>query len=349
MRIAFNLLDCGLGNNGGSQTIIRMADKLFRLGHEVNILINQPNRFTWFDIPDGLILKIKNTIPQYDVMIATGCSTVKSTLAYNLLPIYKKFYWIRAIEDWAMSIDKLMKGYRSGLNLMVNSEWQQRYIFEKTGIFSDLIYSGIPFDEINEVKKELKESGIFNTGHTGLWVGALASKKSRKRFIDVVDIAYKLKEKNLLSKLLLVSNESEDELNNLFDLSKINGCYELFKQPSMYEKLKIMHSCDVWLSTTINEGLHIPPLEAALCGCLLLSRNGYKSGISDYCIDNLTSFNYTYNDDAVERVGDYLKINLGGRLNLKEKMKENFNSIIYGKIGSVEVNARRMLRVLGNG
>ena len=79
MRIAFNLLDCGLGNNGGSQTIIRMADELYMLGHNVKILLNQPNRFTWFDVPNDLLLyegDLNFAHGGLDIMIATGCSTV---------------------------------------------------------------------------------------------------------------------------------------------------------------------------------------------------------------------------------------------------------------------------------
>ena len=337
MRIAFNLLNCGLGNNGGSQTIIRMANELSILGHKVNILINQPNKFTWFDVSENLILRIKDEIPQFDIIIATGCSTVTSTLEYNKLPIEKKFYWIRAIETWAMPINKLILGYMSGLKLIVNSEWQRRFIYNKTNLTSDLVYSGIPFNEINQVKKELKESGIFNVGHTGINVGALASKKSRKRFKDVIDIAYKLNEKKILNKLILISNEQIEMPDN------IN--VEVIVQPDMLNKIKAMYKCDIWLSTTINEGLHIPPLEAGLSGCMLVSRDDEESGVSDYCVNNFSSLNYLDNNEAVNQIIKFLK------MKTKERtlINDNFNSIVHRKIGSVRDNAKKMLKVFTDG
>ena len=38
MRITFNLINCGLGNNGGTQTIVRSANTLRELGHDVFII-----------------------------------------------------------------------------------------------------------------------------------------------------------------------------------------------------------------------------------------------------------------------------------------------------------------------
>ena len=49
MRIIFSLLDCGLANNGGSQTIIRMAEELKSIGNDVIIATNV-NNFTWFKV-----------------------------------------------------------------------------------------------------------------------------------------------------------------------------------------------------------------------------------------------------------------------------------------------------------
>jgi hypothetical protein len=338
MRIAFNLLNCGLGNNGGSQTIIRMANELSELGNEVNILINQPNRFTWFDIPENLILRIKDEIPQFDIIIATGCSTVDSTITYELLPIEKKFYWIRAIEDWAMPMNKLILGYISGLNLIVNSEWQRRFIHDRTGIVSSLVYSGLPIDEIYEKIEMASNDYVINGAeYTGINIGALASKKSRKRFKDVIEIAHKLNEKKILNKLILISNEQIETPDN------INA--EVIVRPDMLNKIKAMYECDVWLSTTINEGLHIPPLEAGLSGCLLVSRDREESGVSDYCVNNFSSLNYLDNDEAVNQVIKFLKMKTRERTFIND----NFNSIVHNKIGTVRDNAKKMLKVFRDG
>ena len=81
MRIAFNGLGCGWGNNGGTQSIFRMAGALSKLGHEVKVWSHCDNKFTWFPLADGvehLKTNIKDA-PEVDVLIASGCTTVRKT------------------------------------------------------------------------------------------------------------------------------------------------------------------------------------------------------------------------------------------------------------------------------
>jgi len=47
MKINFNLMKCGLGDNGGSQTIIKTANKLSEFGHDVKIVDTIENKHTW--------------------------------------------------------------------------------------------------------------------------------------------------------------------------------------------------------------------------------------------------------------------------------------------------------------
>ena len=50
MRILFNSVNCGLGNNGGSSTIVHSANTLIELGHDVKIIDSMRNQFTWFEL-----------------------------------------------------------------------------------------------------------------------------------------------------------------------------------------------------------------------------------------------------------------------------------------------------------
>ena len=346
MNIAFNLLNCGLGNNGGSQTIIRMADELYMLGHSVKILLNQPNKFTWFDIPNDLISYEGDVTPEFDVMIATGCSTVESTIKYNKLPMSRKFYWIRAIETWAQTLEELIHGYSSGLGLIVNSEWQRRFIWKHTNLVPNLVYSGLPLRMISDKIYGMSKYKMFSDECDKVIVGALASKKSRKRFSDVIDIAYKLTHEGLLDELVLIGNEDFEKIKSIFGFTNLSGLnIRYLKQPHMDDKLKAMLNCDVWLSTTVNEGLHIPPLEAALCGCFLVSRDKEESGLSDYSIDNYTSFNYLSNNDAAIKIGKFMGLSKTEKIYFSDRISH----IMFHKIGSVSENAKRMIKVIGNG
>ena len=118
MNIAFNMTQCGLGNNGGTRTILLCAKVLEELGHKCDI-IGVSDRFTWFEhkpiipyVPDDL-----------DAVIATACTTVMSTLSMDV-PV--KAWYIRAHEDWAMSDKQLKELYNSGIINLVNSKGLQQ-------------------------------------------------------------------------------------------------------------------------------------------------------------------------------------------------------------------------------
>ncbi len=84
MRIIFNLMGCSLGNNGGSLTIIKSANTLLRLGHDVEIADTARNQNSWIPLlVKHRIVKNINDIENADVIIATGYDTVKTTLEYK--------------------------------------------------------------------------------------------------------------------------------------------------------------------------------------------------------------------------------------------------------------------------
>ena len=48
MKILFNAISSGLGNNGGSNTCILSANTLTDLGHDVTILDSGKNKNDWW-------------------------------------------------------------------------------------------------------------------------------------------------------------------------------------------------------------------------------------------------------------------------------------------------------------
>ena len=75
MKIGFNAIGCGLGNNGGTRTILKCGEALSRLGHKV-FIIATVNKFTWFPAKN-VVSKIP---PGLDALIAVHGSAVESTL-----------------------------------------------------------------------------------------------------------------------------------------------------------------------------------------------------------------------------------------------------------------------------
>ena len=110
MRIIFDLRNVGLGNNGGSSTIVNSANTLHRLGQQVYIIDSFPNKHTWTKLEANHILAKQNVdqIPDADFIIATGYKSVSPTIkAPSRCGI--KMHWIRGWETWQMPEDEIVK------------------------------------------------------------------------------------------------------------------------------------------------------------------------------------------------------------------------------------------------
>jgi len=105
LKIVFNGKDCGFGNNGGSHTLVQSAKHLSRLGAEV--VLYGLYKYTWDNISDFKVVA-HGEIPACDVIVATGQSTVKSTIEHNRCK--KKFWWVRGHEVWSTS-EKQLRTY----------------------------------------------------------------------------------------------------------------------------------------------------------------------------------------------------------------------------------------------
>jgi len=214
MKIVFNLLNVGLGNNGGSRTLIKCADTLSTLGQDVVLFTNQPNKFTWSKIKSKILYG--NTHPHCDVSIATGFKSIKSTIK---APAAKKYCYIRGLERWVAPEKELFGMYKK-INCIVNSEWLKDY-FLKHGIPSRLIYPGLDFDKFNMMD-------ISRTKD----VGALYSKRHvTKRHCDAEILATSMHKKfRMLNKNIVDASEKElrlwyNKIKIWFSPSELEGLH----------------------------------------------------------------------------------------------------------------------------
>ncbi len=247
MRIVFNLQAVGLGNNGGSRTLIKCAEVLQDLGHEVTLWCSA-NNYKWSKVK----VLIMSKMPQCDVIIATGYSSVPSTVAAK---VKRKFYYIRGFELWRASKTQLLCSYKS-LNCVVNSEWLLKYLHSK-GVAAHLIYPGVDFDIFGK-----------DTNNRKNILGGLYSKKhATKRHEDVIKVG-----KHLGYQVQLLNRDI------------VNPAPSTLRD--FYNRIK------VWLSPSELEGLHNCPLEAALCGSSLVATDHRSGGVSDYAIDKNSALIY---------------------------------------------------------
>lgn len=247
MRIVFNLQSTGLGNNGGSRTLIKCAEVLQDLGHEVTLWCFA-NSYKWSKIK----VPVKSEMPKCDVIVATGYSSVPTTVAAN---VQRKFYYVRGFELWRASEKQLLRSYNS-LNCIVNSEWLQAYL-KKKGIHSHLVYPGVDFDVFG---KDIDE-------RENILGGVFSKKHSTKRHEDVIKTGRRLGCRVLLLNRD-ISNPTPSALRDFYN------------------------SVKVWMSPSELEGLHNCPLEAVMCGASLVVTNHKKGGVLDYAIDKETALVY---------------------------------------------------------
>ncbi|MFW6130613.1 MAG: glycosyltransferase [Atribacterota bacterium] len=175
MRFVFNLYNVGLGNNGGSRTLIRCGEALSQLGVDVVMFSNIKSRYSWHN-PSGIKYVYSEKPPKCDVVCATGYKSVNSTLKTRAK---KKIYYIRGFEKWQADKDKLLESYRK-LHCFVNSEWLQQWL-SRCGVHSEVIYPGLDLGFFENQNND--RENIF---------GSLFHKKHKtKRHIDAQAVANK--------------------------------------------------------------------------------------------------------------------------------------------------------------
>jgi len=292
MRITFNLQGTGAGDNGGTATLFHSANVLSRFGHNVYVVAEKENRFTWFPLEGPQFIRAYgHKYPDADILIATGAGSVMHVMD---APQSKgiKFWWIRAHETWiAMQKDLIRKYQLRGIRNMVNSSDLQQYIQKKAGEVFPIIRPGNDLDIFYQTRKRnWKEKEIYT-------LGALHNERPSKRFKWIEYISRELKAEGVPHRLFLFGSY-EAPVGMEYD-------YFLYK-PTQKQLREFYNEVDFWLTPTKKEGLHIPPQEAMLCGCVLIGTGSKTyaedyalSGMHDYLFSGETGFAMTQPSKAV--------------------------------------------------
>lgn len=204
MKIVIDLFKTGLGNNGGSRTIVLCAEKLSELGHEVILFSNVKSRYTWSKINKRVKVMYGRDMPCCDVAISTSPKSVDHTIAS---PANRKFYYIRGYEVFWCPKELVHSGYKK-IRCIVNSEWLYDMLGDM-GIKSDIVYPGLDFDIFKNYEKERKDI-----------LGGLYHKFKTKRHGDIEKIASKTGKKlRMLNKH--ISSPSPENLTKFYNGIKV--------------------------------------------------------------------------------------------------------------------------------
>lgn len=304
MYIAFNSLYSGLGNNGGTRTVIKCCEALRKLGHDCDIIATVDN-FTWFKHKPP----IKYISKDLDAVIAVACTDVHSTLKIST-PV--KAWYIRGHENWTMSNQKLRELYNSDVLNIVNSRGLQQ-LLAAYGADSKVVYQGIDFElwENRELRPKDK-----------IRIGCLYQQKKTKRWKDFVKLAETLGTKNYEYVGFGMSERRDPFLTRFW------------RNASNEDLNNVYSSCHIWFAPTELEGLHNVSTEAALCGCLIVCSDAPMNGMGfDYAFDGNTAMVYRAGDvdhaaelienpnwDCIERMDNCLRHSIGTRENNMKKL-----------------------------
>jgi len=247
LKITFDVRSTGLGNNGGSFTIVQSANTLQKLSHDVCIIGDSSNQHRWTKLEaEYRIVKTNTDIPSADIIIATGYHSVIKTIQVSKR-CGVKVHWIRGWETWIGSEEWIVKNIlRTPTVKVVNSIGLQKKL-QSYGIFSTVIYPGYDLDKLFPQKTQKTKTFI---------IGGLYTKgkhENTKRTKWVLDVYQKLSRKYPNVELWMFGTSKQPH-----PLITHYLC-----QPNIQQKNWFYNHVDVWLSPSILEGLHMPPAEAS--------------------------------------------------------------------------------------
>jgi hypothetical protein len=307
MKLAFNSLNSGLGNNGGSRTIILCAAMLENLGHDCSILATVDN-FTWFPHK-----QVKRHIPRdLDAIIAVACTDVDYTVQMN---VPRKAWYIRGHEVWTMPEEELSKRYNAGLFNIVNSSGLQDKL-KSLGADSVVVYQGVDVDFWRDMYLRSEEK---------IRIGCLYNRKPTKRWGDFVKLA------NILG-------TDDYDYIGIGDTMRNDDFLTFFwANASKHQLLDIYSSCHIWFAPTELEGMHNVPMEASLCGCAIVCSDHEMNGMLDYSFDGHTTT--VYESRNIEQASAAIQT-------IDWTITDRLQKMILDKIGDRRVNMIKMIQYL---
>jgi glycosyltransferase involved in cell wall biosynthesis len=328
MRILFDLRRVGLGNNGGSSTLIHSGNTLVGMGHEVYFIDSMRNQHTWTPLKaKHLISNNESKLPDADVIIATGYKsvgpTVKAPKRCGL-----KTHWIRAWEHWQMTNDAIVQQVLKRPTIKIVNSICLKKKLKSFGFDSHIIRPGYDFEDLypkqlREVKDNIVIGGLYRAGVHG----------NRKRTEWLFLAARHLKTKYRNVRFWLFGSEN-DPKRHIVD--------KYLRSPSMKEKNAFYNGVDIWMAPTSSEGLHLPPAEAMLTECPVVATKAELSGVQDYVFDGETGI-LSEND-----LSSFIKDveHLYSHAHCRERMGKKGRKTIL-KIGDRKKNMNEFIDLIG--
>ncbi len=262
----FDLVNVGLGNNGGSFSIVNSANTLLDMGHDVVVIDSGRNQHTWTELrAEHRIIGKQTTIPDAKVVIASGSRSVSHVCR---LPerCGVKFHWIRGWESWTMTDSQLIdQTLKVPTIKMVNSLCLQDKL-RSLGFKSYLIRPGYDIEHATPIGKRINST--INLG--GLYAETKHWTYKRTDWIIMAANILKGEFDNIQLHMFGTRDPKNPHINHYI------------RSPNAKEKLVFYNNVDIFLAPNSREGLTMPPAEAMLTECPVVGTDTPMSGMQDY-------------------------------------------------------------------
>jgi glycosyltransferase involved in cell wall biosynthesis len=298
MKITFILPNVEI--SGGAKAVFEFANHLIDRCHDVNVVypitlrpfsikhwgallanifrktigIQKPNRHVeWFDLKANLIevsTLAERYMPNADIVVATWWETAYYVSRYNKSK-GAKFYLAQHYEIWGGPKGKVDNSYKLGLRIIVNSNWLKNILEDKLGVeVENLILHSPDMDQFFPEKKNQssKEIRILMAYRKIEWKGI-------KDGINAFEFA---KEKYDNIKLVMFGPTLDKDLPDYI---------EFYEKPYEDKLREIYNSCDIFVFPSHVEGFGMPPMEAMLCKCAVVTTD--VGAVPDYAIPGETA------------------------------------------------------------
>jgi glycosyltransferase involved in cell wall biosynthesis/Tfp pilus assembly protein PilF len=244
----------GTGISGGIAVILQHVNRLQEKGFDVKLLSQDlKTKIEW--CPNNVKIvpldsKFKETNECFDILVATGWSTVEASKS---IQAKRKFYFVQSDERRFFDDEKtkalVEKTYLTNYEYMTEAKWIQTWLKKEFGHESFYVPNGLD-QKIFYKTQDSKRNKL-----RVLIEGPLTIP-----FKGVSD-AYKAI-KNINCEKWIVSSDGTPPKSWKYD--------KFFEAVPIGQMKEIYSSCDILLKMSKVEGFFGPPMEAMACGCVVV-------------------------------------------------------------------------------
>ncbi|WP_158946575.1 glycosyltransferase [Pseudodesulfovibrio cashew] len=278
MRI--NFLNDGHRNCGGCLQLIKYANLLCDMGHEVFLTYTHSFSFDLIEVKAERVYSPElrgSEVPDCDAVICSSWSMARKLAD---LPPSKgaKFAYLQDFENWSGTSEGIIGNWRQPVHLIAVARYLVDAARNHASKKAARIPYGIDFDIFRPGNKPPLGEGVV--------IGGLYNTMPRKRFADLLAVVEAVRGKDVPVKLEIFGAAERPAI-----LPEDAG---YLSYPSREALREMMTRCHVWLAMSEQEGLHIPPMEAMACGAVPVCTD--IGGMRDYCLDRETGYRVDVGD-----------------------------------------------------